>query len=118
MLYNNFLFYLKNLKINSKNFFIEAEGKYNRLINFINEYNIYSTIKIDIYSDGFIILDDDANKYGLELRLYLEDKPPDDILNYYNFKLNNNYRNNYKYRMNNNNVIIRLLMDGFYIGLN
>ena len=53
--------------------FIEAEAKESRVQNFIRDYNNRLSENLNISDDGIIALDDDANKWGLELRCYFND---------------------------------------------
>lgn len=55
--------------------FIEAEGKPSTLNNFITIYNSSYSPSITLQTDGIICLEEDANKWGLELRLYLHFAP-------------------------------------------
>ena len=55
--------------------FIEAEGKPSTLNNFITTYNSSYSPSITLQTDGIICLEEDANKWGLELRLYLHFAP-------------------------------------------
>ena len=48
--------------------FIEAEGKPSMLNNFITTYNSSYSPSITLQTDGIICLEEDANKWGLELR--------------------------------------------------
>lgn len=50
--------------------FIEAEGKPSTLNNFFADYNNSYFPSISNQTDGIICLEEDANKWGLELRLY------------------------------------------------
>ena len=55
--------------------FIEVEGKPSTLNNFITTYNSSYSPSITLQTDGIICLEEDANKWGLELRLYLHFAP-------------------------------------------
>ena len=55
--------------------FIEAEGKPSTLNNFFANYNNSYSPSISNQTDGIICLEEDANKWGLELRLYLHFSP-------------------------------------------
>ena len=99
--------------------FIEAEGKPKRLSTFIKEYNeLKPALPITMNNDGIIVLQEDANKWGLELRLYLTQKQgaDPDILSMITH--NDNYRGEYSYRINNNKLIKELFLLGFVIGKN
>lgn len=72
---------------------------------------------ISITSDGIIEMKNNKNKWGLELRLYV-DTCPDEIKNTFGFNRNKHFRTEYNFRMNNNEVIYALFDHGFRIGLN
>ena len=93
--------------------FIEAEGKPSRLKNFYNEYNSTYTPSIDNDSDGIIVLEEDANKWGLELRLYLHEKP-----SFVDVTKNKVYRSEYPYRINDVAIIKEMFELGYRIGRN
>ena len=78
----------------------------------IIDYKIDSEVDID-ESKVTIALDEDANKWGLELRLYLHHKP-DCIIS----TRNTVYRSEYSYRINDTNVISEMFDLGYRIGLN
>ncbi|WP_440586986.1 hypothetical protein [Wujia sp.] len=101
------------IKDNGLPVFIEAEGRPSRLANFYAEYNaIYSPI-INGNTDGIIVLDEDANKWGLELRLYLHFCPSG-----IQVTRNRVYRKEFEYRINDVDVILELFNLGYRIGLN
>lgn len=93
--------------------FIEAEGKPSRLRNFYAKYNGMYTPEINNDTDGIIVLEEDANKWGLELRLYLHNRP-----SCIQATKNTVYRSEYSYRVNDVNVIWELFDLGYRIGLN
>ena len=93
--------------------FIEAEGRPSRLKKFYGEYNRLYTPSINGYSDGIIVLEEDANKWGLELRLYLQEKPT-----FVNVTKNKVYRSEYPYRINDVAIIKEMFKLGYRIGLN
>ena len=93
--------------------FIEAEGKTSRLRKFYAEYNRYYSPTIDDFTDGIIVLQEDANKWGLELRLYLHHKP-DGIIS----TRNTVYRPEYSYRINDKSIIMNMFDLGYRIGIN
>lgn len=99
-----------------ENFFIEAEAKLNRIQRFIDNYNELRGENVNIDSDGIIVLENDANKWGLELRLYVVDRPPH--FSELGFENNHYYRPEYSYRLNSRDVINRLFEAGFRIGAN
>lgn len=63
------------IKNSRDNVFIEAEGKPSRLKKFYTEYNEMYSPSINNNTNGIIVLEEDANKWGLELRLYLHYNP-------------------------------------------
>ena len=97
--------------------FIEAEGKAETIDAFIFNYNNKFGATLSSNDDGIILLQDDANKWGLELRLYVRSCPPDDVKNL-GFTHNNAYRNDFSYRLNNNKIVRALFDLGYRIGLN
>lgn len=101
------------IKASGDNVFIEAEGKPMRLKNFYSEYNSMYSPSINNSTDGIIVLEEDANKWGLELRLYLHHNPSCIKATH-----NNAYRNEYAYRINDVAVIQELFNLGYRIGLN
>ena len=96
--------------------FIEAEAKASRISNFIREYNSKYTPSISSCDDGIIALDDDANKWGLELRCYFDDRAGFPAV----VKITSNraYRSEYSYRFNDVDIIWELFDLGYRIGLN
>ena len=99
------------------NFFIEAEGKMKVLEKFIEEYNLTHSPSVSLGSEGIRRLEDNSNKWGLELRLYVESCPPEDVRTL-GFKSTSTYRNDYPYRLNNNDIVKFLLKQGYRIGVN
>lgn len=96
--------------------FIEAEGKPEVIRKFISDYNAKYGETISVSTDGIIKLQDNANKWGLELRLYLHDKVGVPV----GLKVTHNdqYRGDYAYRINDINVIRDLFDLGYRIGIN
>ncbi len=97
--------------------FIEAEGKSIPIDNFINNYNRTYGTTLRANHDGIILLQNDANKWGLELRLYVRVCPPVNIKRL-GFTHNNAYRNDFTYRLNNNDIVNYLFSIGYRIGFN
>ncbi len=110
------LVFLDDIKQNGRDFFIEAEAKLGTMTTFINDYNQTHTPAITKYSDGIIVLREDANKWGLELRLYTPVAPPAVIAHL--FGRNRVYKTKYLYRLNDNRLIRELFNNGCRIGLN
>lgn len=101
------------IKASGLDVFIEAEGRPSRLSNFYTDYNSSYDPAIDNSTDGIIVLEEDANKWGLELRLYLHEKP-----NFVPVTRNTVYRSEYSYRINDVDLIWNLFALGYRIGLN
>ena len=97
--------------------FIEAEARPSRMRNFINEYNRKYGEALSIHDDGMILLQEDANKWGLELRLYVRACPPANIKSL-GFTHNDAYRNDFSYRLNDNDILEYLFDHGYRIGFN
>ena len=108
--------FLNDIKQNGGDFFIEAEAKPGTMAKFINDYNQTHTPAITLYSEGIIVLQEDANKWALELRLYVPVAPPADIAHL--FGKNRVYKAEYLYRLNDNRIIRELFNNGYRIGLN
>ena len=101
------------IKKNEYDIFIEAEGRPSRLRSFYQEYNSRYNPTIGDDTDGIIALEESANKWGLELRLYLHHKP-DCVAS----TRNTVYRSEYSYRINDTDVISEMFDLGYRIGLN
>lgn len=108
--------FLNDIKQNGGDFFIEAEAKPGTMAKFINDYNQTHTPAITLDSQGIIVLQEDANKWALELRLYVPVAPPADIAHL--FGKNRVYKAEYLYRLNDNRIIRELFNNGYRIGLN
>lgn len=103
--------------LNNEECFIEAEGKLSAITTFITNYNKKFGTTLSSKDDGIILLQDDANKWGLELRLYVRTCPPENVKKL-GFTHNNAYRNNFSYRLNNNDIVNYLFGLGYRIGYN
>lgn len=101
------------IKSNGDNVFIEAEGRPARLGRFYAEYNSRYSPSINDFSEGIIVLDENANKWGLELRLYMHYSP-----SFIHATSNRQYRKEYEYRINDKDVIGELFDLGYRIGEN
>ena len=108
--------FLNDITQNGGDCFIEAEAKPGTMAKFINDYNQTHTPAITLYSEGIIVLQEDANKWALELRLYVPVAPPADIAHL--FGKNRVYKAEYLYRLNDNRIIRELFNNGYRIGLN
>lgn len=98
-------------------FFIEVEGKTENLNKFIASYNSEMNENITMYTDGVCKLDDYVDKWGLEFRLYTNERPRP--------RLGNRFHKNrlihhaeYEYRLSDNELVRPLLYDGFRLGRN
>lgn len=111
-MYTELLNYLRTVDC-----FIEAEGKLSSLNNFVSKYNRDYHETLSVYDDGIILLQDDANKWGLELRLYVRSCPPAGV-KALGFTHNDAYRNDFSYRLNSNEIVRFLFDHGYRIGLN
>ena len=96
--------------------FIEAEAKESRMRNFISEYNSKYSPNIEISDNGIISLANDANKWGLELRCYFDNRNgfPDCV----QITKNRVYRSEHPYRFNDVGLISELFELGYRIGDN
>lgn len=111
-MYTELLDFLRN-----KECFIEAEAKPSRMRGFVDNYNSTYNENLSFNDDGMIILQEDANKWGLELRLYVYTRPPQNVYQL-GFTHNDAYRDNFSYRLNDNDVVEFLFEQGYRIGLN
>ncbi len=114
---NDLISFLEDIKNHGQNFFIEAEAKTDQAEKFVKDYNSKYSPSISITSSGIIGMENDKDKWGVELRLYVKDCP-NDIKKAFDFHKNSYFRNEYNFRMNNNKVIRALFDYGFRIGLN
>jgi len=103
--------------LNNQECFIEAEGKFSSINNFITIYNDKFGTTLTANEDGIILLQDDANKWGLELRLYVRTCSSINVKRL-GFTHNEAYRNDFSYRLNNNKIVKYLFNIGYRIGLN
>lgn len=101
------------IKASGNDVFIEAEGRPSRLKNFYAKYNSLYSPRISDSTNGIIVLEEDANKWGLELRLYLHESP-----SCIKATRNRVYRKEYAYRINDVDVINDMFDLGYRIGLN
>ena len=96
--------------------FIEAEGRPSVIEKFIDVYNCRYGHHIDEDENGIIVLQDDANKWGLELRMYFNDKSG--IPSAINVTKTRGYRGEYLYRINDIQLIRDMFSLGYEIGCN
>lgn len=111
-MYEELLNFLKNQEC-----FIEIEGKGSSLDKFLEFYNAEYSPLITKNSDGVIWLEDNANKWGVEYRLYVRNCPQESV-KHLGFKRNTDYRNEFPYRLNDKKIIQFLFQQGYRIGLN
>lgn len=104
------------LKSTNQDVFIEAEGKEDAILNFIEKYNNKYSESIDVNDEGIILLEEDANKWGIELRCYFDNAigVPDGV----KVTQNTTYRADYRYRINDVGLIWELFDLGYRIGKN
>lgn len=100
------------IRSNNDSIFIEAEGKPEKLANFIREYNAYYSPSVNMNTDGIMVLGD-VDKWGVELRLYLNYRP-----SFMSVTGNRAYRSEYPYRINDNALIREMFELGYRIGQN
>lgn len=101
------------IRDNNDNVFIEVEGKEEQLERFICRYNSQYGCNINMGTDGIRRLGDDVDKWGVELRLYLNNSPE-----FKNATVNRKYRPEYSFRINDNDLINEMFNLGYRIGLN
>lgn len=110
--YDELVTFLNNLD----DFFIEVEGKADKIKKFIEKYNSKMGTSITMQTDGICVLGN-VNKWGLEFRVYTNLRPLPILGN--KFHKNDDIRHNeYKYRLSENELVEPLLYDGFCFGRN
>lgn len=103
----------------NRNIRLEAEAKEERLRSFFEEYGNITNERLTFNTDGIVLLQDDADKWGLELRIYISDTTnfPQEYSRYLTTNTRfEEYYQAYDARLNNNNLIIQLIRIGFRIG--
>ena len=87
-----------------------------KIISFYTLINNRLSENLSIFDEGIISLDDDANKWGLELRCYFYDRNgfPSGVQT----TSNRAYRAEYPYRFNDVDVIWEMFDLGYRIGVN
>lgn len=113
---NKILDFLDSIMRNGGSYLIEAEAKQKTMETFIKEYNDAFTPPITLQSEGIICLHNNADKWGLELRLYVPIAPPIALAKL--FCKNRAYKTEYLYRLNDNRIIEELFKNGCRIGIN
>jgi len=107
------------LKMTRESFFIEVEGRPATINSFISDYNSKYSPPISMDTDGVCCLNDTVDKWGVELRIYLNST--DGMPEYWLSKAYpiSHYRaDEYTYRIDNNKLIRELFNNGFHIGEN
>lgn len=110
--YNDLVCFLNSID----DFFIEVEGKPNKLKKFITKYNSQMNANITMHTDGICELGD-VNKWGLEFRVYTNERPTPLLGNEFH-KNSGIHHPEYKYRLSDNDLVKQLLFDGFNLGQN
>jgi hypothetical protein len=99
--------------------FLEAEAKPDKMERFINDYNNRYTPHIDFSTNGVCTLGRNVDKWGVELRVYLNDVsgiPPYWADRVYR---NRKYRaDEFAYRIDDNTLVYELFDSGYRIGYN
>lgn len=97
---------------------IEAEAKRTPMQRFITRHNATHFQSVTVDTVGIIILHDGADKWGVELRVYFEhtNGMPAEFAR--KARVNNTYKDQYQYRINDHEVVEELFARGFHIGLN
>lgn len=118
---NGILELARYLIANNRDIRIEAEARQSRLESFFNQYRRITGESINGDTDGIVLLQNDADKWGLELRIYMSNA--DNFPAHYSDYLTTCTRVEEKYqgylaRLNNNDIIIELIRIGFRIGEN
>lgn len=96
---------------------IEIEGKPGAIEQFIQRYNDRYNQSLTENSEGVVVLEEGANKWGIEYRLYFNDDNglPIGVTVTRN---RSSYQGQYSLRINDNNVIEELFEYGFKVGEN
>lgn len=115
-MYEDFLQFLQE---SGQTIFIEAEAKEGRMSNFIKTYNEEYDPEIGLQTNGICLLGDAVDKWGIELRIYVNN-----ITNLPDSWSSRNYRtthyrsNEFTYRLDDNKLVQFLFENGYRIGLN
>lgn len=99
--------------------FLEAEAKPDKMERFINDYNRHYAPHIDFSTNGVCTLDMDVDKWGVQLRIYLNNisgMPPRWADRAYRNRI---YRaDEFTYRLDDNTLVYELFDNGYRIGYN
>jgi len=108
-----------NFLANSKQrVFIDAEGREDKMIAFIQQYNSKYNASVSVGDYGICLLGD-VDKWGIELRIYFNDIS--NIPSYWNGRKynNRNYKSNeFTYRLDDNQLVYYLFDNGYRLGYN
>jgi DNA modification methylase len=110
--------FLAFLQRSDQRFFIEAEAREDKMLEFISDYNSRHQAAITLETDGICLLGD-VDKWGVELRIYFNDTH--NIPAYWNSRkyLNKKYRSDqFQYRLDDNSLARYLFDNGYVIGYN
>lgn len=114
--------YLRKLQRGNKAIRIEAEMKIKKFDSFFEEYKATAKderSKEEIKEDKSItLLDDNSNKWGVELRLYYQNGDKPAALKHISVAPRKDRQDPYTNRINNNNIIQELFRHGFKLGDN
>lgn len=97
-------------------FFIEAEGRRDKINSFITKHNYDYGRSINISSDGICVLGD-VDKWGVELRIYFTSNAC--VPARWHVQRNNIFRNRqYRYRLDSRELVEFLFSKGCVLGTN
>ncbi len=97
-------------------FFIEAEGREDKIDSFIAKYNTTYGRSANKLSSGICVLGN-VDKWGVELRIYFNDNTG--IPTGWHIQNNNIFRNEqYNYRLDSKNLVEFLFNKGCVLGIN
>ncbi|MCC6722940.1 MAG: hypothetical protein IT258_00420 [Saprospiraceae bacterium] len=103
----------------NRNTRIEIEGKRKVILKYSTDYESITGSEIDLDEDYVTLLEDDADKWGREMRIYFscedEDALPDSINDLKTVGGRHGYEQ-WSHRLNNRDVIDRLFSYGFRLG--
>jgi len=115
----NYAIFLSYLHTLNGVFFIEAEAKPDQMNVFIELYNGKYHPLISVGTNGICLLNESVDKWGVELRIYINDisNMPDEWLN--RKYSNRTYRaDEFSYRIDDNALVYELFNNGYRIGYN
>jgi hypothetical protein len=116
MEYSDFIDYIASM---GEDFFIEVEAKPDKMEKFIQWYNAMYTPHISTTTDGVCVLGENVDKWGTELRIYLNDVA--DMPPYWKSRMHGtrNYRSEeFGYRVDDHHLVEELFRQGYRIGYN